>query len=45
MGHDSGRLDVKKIRTILYEYRRSDDLLDLVFSSEFSKEERAQIHM
>lgn len=45
MGHGSGDLNLSKIKAILIEYRRSDDLLDLIFSSEFSKEERAQIHM
>lgn len=39
------KLDPKRIRTMLKNFKSSKVEYDLVFSNEFTKEERAQIHM
>lgn len=39
-----GGIDVKYFRELLTNFERSESDFDLVFSSEFTKEERAQLH-
>lgn len=45
LGADSNQVDPKRIRQMLMNFKNSQVEYDLVFSSEFTKEERAQVHL